>query len=131
MAERFDIVDDRRAHVETERGGKVRWLDARVWALTFERFDEASFLAADVGTGTAVDIELKIKARSKDVFADEIFCACLFDRALNDQRRFRELLTQVNISRVRAHREGRDDHAFDELMRILMEDVAILEGTRL
>ena len=64
MAERFNIVDDRRAHVETERGREIRRLDAWVRTLAFEGFDQARFLATDVGTGTTVDIELKIKARS-------------------------------------------------------------------
>ena len=131
MAERLNIVDDRRAHVETERGREIRRLDARVRTLAFEGFDQTRFLAADVSTGTTVDIQFKVKARTENVFADEIFRARLFDRTLYDKRRFGKLLTQVNVSRVRADSKGGDDHALNELMRILMKDVTILEGSRL
>ena len=67
VAERLDVVDDGRAHVEAEHGGKVRRLDARVGALALERFDEAGFLAADVGARAAMDVDFEIVAGAADI----------------------------------------------------------------
>ena len=39
VAERLDIVYNRRAHVETEHCWEIWRLDARISALAFERFD--------------------------------------------------------------------------------------------
>src|SRR5690606_33825146 len=36
MAKRLDVVDDRRAHVETQRGREIRRLDPWIWALAFQ-----------------------------------------------------------------------------------------------
>src|SRR5262249_5003538 len=51
VAERLDVVDDRRALVEAEHGREIRRLDARVRALALERLDQTGFLAADVSAG--------------------------------------------------------------------------------
>jgi hypothetical protein len=62
VAEGLDVVDDGRAHVEAERGGEIRRLDARIGALAFERLDQAGLLAADVGAGAAVHVDLAVEA---------------------------------------------------------------------
>ncbi len=84
MAQRLDVVDDGRAHVETEDGGKVRRLDARVGALALERLDQPGLLAADVGARTAADIDLELHAGAEDVLAEESFCVGLGDRLFED-----------------------------------------------
>src|SRR5206468_1139363 len=53
VAERLDIIDDRRAHVEAEHCWKVRWLNPRITPLALQRFDKASFFSANVGTGAS------------------------------------------------------------------------------
>ncbi len=72
------------AHVEAEHGGEVGRLDARVGALALERFDEAGFLAADVGAGAAMDVDLEIVAGAEDVLAEEILGLGLGDGFLED-----------------------------------------------
>src|SRR5437667_1156565 len=68
-AEGLDVVDDRRAQVETEDGREVRRLDARIGAFAFERFDQAGLLAADVGARPAMDVDLEVVAGPEDVVA--------------------------------------------------------------
>ena len=131
VAKRFHVVDDGRAHVEPERRREIRRLDSRVGTLAFERFDQAGFLAADVGARAAVDVDFHVEAGAQHVLAEEIVGARLFDRPLDDQRRFREFLADVDVGRLRPDRVGRDHHALDELVRVLVENVAVLECPRL
>jgi hypothetical protein len=58
VAERLDVVDDRRALVEAEDRREIRRLDPRIGPLALERLDEPGLLAADVGAGAAVDVDL-------------------------------------------------------------------------
>ncbi len=106
MAERLDVVDDGRAHVEAERGGEIRRLDARIRALAFERFDQAGLLAADVGAGAAVDVDLQVEAGAEDVGADEIAAAGFLDRLFQDARGLGKFLADVDVGEVRADGEA-------------------------
>ena len=72
VAERLDVVHDRRAHVEAEHGGKIGRLDPRIGALAFERFDQAGFFAADVSAGAAMDVNLDVEAGAENIFSEEI-----------------------------------------------------------
>ena len=91
VAERLDVVDDGRAHVEAEHGREIRRLDARIGALAFERFDQAGFLAADVGARAAVDVDFQIVAGAENVLAEEILRARFLERLFEDLRRLAEI----------------------------------------
>ena len=62
MADRLHIVHDGRLHVEAEHGGEIRRLDAGVGAFALEGFEKAGFLAANVGAGALVDIDVEVEA---------------------------------------------------------------------
>ena len=64
VAERLDVVDQRRALVEALVGGERR-LEARVAALALERVEQAGLLAADVGALAAVDDQRRTSGRSR------------------------------------------------------------------
>ena len=97
VAERLHVVHDRRAHVETEHGGEIRRLDARIGALAFERFDQAGFLAADVGAGAAMDVDFAVEAGAEDVFPEEILRARFGDRLFQDLGAFGEFAADVDV----------------------------------
>ena len=80
VAERLDVVDDRRAHVETEHGREIRRLDARIGALAFERLDQAGLFAADVGARAAMNVDLGVESGAEDVLPEKIVFARFFDR---------------------------------------------------
>ena len=130
VAERLDVVDDGRAHPQTEHGRKIRRLDARIRTLAFERFDEAGFLAANVGACAAMNVNFQIVARAKNIFAEKIFRARFLDGAIQNLRSFRHFATDVDIGQLHVVREAGDDHAFDQLMRIFVHDLTILERAR-
>ena len=64
VAERLDVVDQRRALVEALVRGERR-LEARVAALALERVEQRRLLAADVGALPAVDPELEREIRAR------------------------------------------------------------------
>ena len=128
MAEGFHVVHDGRAHVEAERRREIGGLDARVGALAFEGFDEAGLLAADVGTGTAMHVDLAVEAGAEDVLAEEAFIMRLCDGLFQNLRREGEFFAHVDVGKLGTHSEAGNRHAFDQLMRILMHDVPVLEG---
>jgi hypothetical protein len=127
VAKRLDVVDDRRAHVEPEHGREIRRLDARIRTLAFERFDEAGFLAANVSTRAAMDVNLQIVTATENVFAEETFRARFLQRRVQQLRALGHFATDVDVGELHVVREARDDHPLDELMRIFVDDLAILE----
>jgi len=131
VAERLDVVDDRRAHVEAEGGGEVGRLDAWVGTLAFERLDQAGFLTANVGGGATVDVDFEIESGAEDVLADEMLLFRFGDGLFENDGGFGELFADVDVGDVSADGEARDDHALDELVRVLVEDVAVFESAGL
>ncbi len=78
-----------------------------------------------------MDVDFQIKARPEDVVANKTFLASFFDCVFHDDRGLWEFLAEVDVCLVRAGSEAGDNHALDKLMRILVDDVAILKSARL
>ena len=97
VAKRFDVVHDRRAHVETEHSRKIGRLDPRIGALAFERFDQPGLLATDIGAGAAMDVNLDVEAEAEHIFAEEIVRARFFDGVLEDLRAIGKFAADVNV----------------------------------
>ncbi len=131
MADGFHIIHDGWLHVEAEHSWEIRGLDTRVGALAFEGFQQAGLLTTNVGAGTLVDVDVEVKAGAEDVFAEKTFRACFFDGVPNDLGRFGKFAADVDVGEVNICGEGGNGEAFDELVRVLVEDVAVLEGAGL
>ena len=132
VAERLDVIDDGGALVEAEHGGEIGRLDAR---------DRRACLRA-TRSGRSPRRKCRRRRRDGRRFRDRTRsrgCSCRGSpcaRAsasgfLEDFRAFGKLAADVDIGEVRLDREAGDDHPLDELMRILMDDVAVLEGAGL
>src|SRR5439155_11079939 len=128
--EGLDVVDDGGTAEQAVRGGKGR-LDARVAALALERLDEPGLLAADVGARAAVHPHVEVEPRAEDVAAEEAPAARLGDRGLETLGAEGELAADVDIRGVAPDGVGRDDDALEQLVRVLLDDHAILERTGL
>ena len=59
--DRLDVVDGGRAAVEPDIG-RERRLQPRQALLAFEAFEQRGLLAADVGAGAVVDVEVEVAA---------------------------------------------------------------------
>src|SRR6516225_4153664 len=128
--QRLHIVDDGRAREETRNGGEGR-LDPGKSLPTLERSKEGGLLAADISSGSAVDHDFQVKAGPLDVLAEPIPAIGLTDGALQALGRTEILAPNVNIGLVTADGMGRDDYAFEQGVRITLQDIAVFEGSGL
>ena len=78
-------------------------------------------------------VDFQIETGTQYVRANKIPGPCFLDGGFDNPRRGGELLADVDIGHVGADRERRDHHALDKLVRVLVQDVAVLEcaGLRL
>ena len=131
VAERLHVVHDRRALVEAEDGGEIRRLDPRIGPLALERLDQAGLLAADVRPRPAMDVDFAAVAGAEDVGPDEMGGPRLRDRLLQDPGAVRKLAPDVDVGLLHLVGEAGDHDPLDHLMRVLVDDVAVLEGAGL
>src|SRR5690606_32238788 len=125
----LDVVDGRRAAVEA-RAGRKRRLQARLAFLAFEAFDHRGLFAADVSARAAVHENVEVVARSGGVLAQQASVVGLGHGREQRLGLADELAADVDVSRPRAHREAGYQRAFDQLVRIVADDLAILARTR-
>src|SRR5262245_50870778 len=78
-----------------------------------------------------MNVELNVESGAEDVFAKEIVLPCFLDGALEDFRALREFSADVDVRRVRVKRITRDQHSFEQLVRVFVNDVAVFECPRL
>jgi hypothetical protein len=75
--------------------------------------------------------DFKIVAAAENILAETIHLARLGERPVQDLRPFDKLAANVNVGELNIVRVARDDHALDELVRVFVNDLAILERARL
>ena len=130
VGERLDVVDQRRPVVETLHG-RERRLEARVAALALQRVEQRRLLAADVGAGAAVDDELHLLAGAEHVLAEEAGLVGLLDGRVEDVALQVVLAADVDEAAVRPGGAGGDGDPLDQLVRVLLHQLAVLEGAGL
>src|SRR5262245_51531050 len=67
--DRFDVVHRRGATVKTGTG-RERWLESRHALLALEALEQRGLLAADIGAGAAMDVDLELPARPAGIVAE-------------------------------------------------------------
>ena len=130
VGERLDVVDQGRPVVEALDGREGR-LQPRVAALALERVEQSGLLAADVGAGAAVDDQLHLLAGAEHVLAEEAGLVGLLDRRVEDVALQVVLAADVDEAAVGPGGAGGDDDPLDQLVRVLLHQLAVLEGARL
>ena len=105
--------------------------DARDAALAFERFEQRRFLAALVRARAGVRVEVEVEAGALDVLAQPAARVRFGDGLVHDVDQVAVLAADVDVARVRIHREARDQAAFDQLVRVVLDQDAVLAGARL
>src|SRR5262249_50308497 len=78
-----------------------------------------------------MDINLNVESGPEDVFAKEIMVSRFLDRALQDSEALGKFASYVNVGRARVKSITRDQHSFEQLMRIFVNDVAVFKRARL
>src|SRR5262249_25737244 len=75
-----------------------------------------------------MNINLNVESGPEDVFAKEIMVSRFLDRALQDSEALGKFASYVNVGRARVKSITRDQHSFEQLMRILLNDEGVLNG---
>ena len=73
-----------------------------------------------------MDDHIEVVAASTGIFANKTLCVGLIDSFLKLDLFIPELSTNVDVGSLGAHAEANHEGAFDELMRVVSEDLAIL-----
>src|SRR3546814_18075238 len=94
----LDVVDGGRAAVEADGGGERR-LQARLALLALQAFQQRGLLAAAVGAGAAVHVDLVVVAAADGVLAEAAGGAGLFARHLDLRAPVAEHPTGVDVPR--------------------------------
>ncbi len=123
---RFKIVDSRRAASKTMAGWKG-WSQPGLAALALQGFDQSRFLTTDVGTGTAMDMNITGEVGTLDVLPQPAFLFGLGNGVFQAARLLFILAANINIGFARSAGICANRHAFKDLMRINIDQDAILE----
>jgi hypothetical protein len=89
------------------------------------------FLAADVGAGAVVNVDIEIPARPARVLADQAGGVGLLDRLLEHLALADVFAAYIDVAGLRPHREGRDQAPLDQQVRIVPHDIPVLAGAGL
>src|SRR5690349_7154105 len=108
-----------------------RRAQARLSATSFDRLEQRGLFAADVRAGAAMDDQVEVVARTHDVLAEDPGLVGLRSRALELPRRVSELAAAEDVHLVGSDRVRADGHALDQLVRVALHQLAVLERPRL
>src|SRR6185369_12090417 len=123
---RFGVVDRRGFAIEPVAGGKRR-LETRHALFSLQRLQQRGFLSTDVGSPAVMRVQFKTEFRSEDPVAQKTCVARFLERLLEALVRVPDFPVYVVVAHADTHRIRCYDHAFDDDMRVVTQDVAILE----
>src|SRR5436190_15788009 len=125
VCERLDVVDNSRTSVQTLDGGEGRLLSGMP-AFTLEGFEQTGFFSANIRAGSGMKNDLEIVVGAKDFRSQKSFGLGFRQRLVEHSLPVAELAANVDECQMAFHRVSSDDHAFDQLVRITLDDYAIL-----
>src|SRR5690606_23651242 len=114
-----------RAAIEA-RAGRERRLEARLTLLALEALDHRGLFAADVGARAPVDEDVEIVARATRVLADQARAIGLGNRGEQGLGLADVFAADIDVGRPCAHSEAGDQRAFNQLVRIVADDLTVL-----
>src|SRR5262249_59933846 len=113
--QRFDVVDDRRLAEGPLDGGKRR-LDPRPGAPALQAFQQARFLATDVGPGAAVLKNVEVEVLAEDVAAQQVSGVGFVDGLLHGPEAGAVFVADVEVGGAGPGRVTGGDGAFQDRM---------------
>src|SRR5690606_21111828 len=129
--ETLRVIDGRRRAVQAVLR-RERRLEARLALLTFEGVEQRRLLAADVRTRADDRVQVEVYSGALDVLAEPARLVRFLQRRLEPGDRLaQELAANIVVADGRADRVARDRHAFDQRMRVVAQDVAVVASAGL
>lgn len=126
----LDVGDSGRASEETD-GSRERGLETGLARLSLNGLNQRSLLAAHVGTGTSVDVNIEIVTGSAGVLANQAIGVGFVDGVLEDIGLQDEFTTDIDVGSGRVHGSAGNEAALDELVWVLSHDFSVLAGSGL
>ncbi len=123
---RLSVVDRGRA-AEHAVTGRERRLETRLTLLAFDRLDQRGLFAADISAIAMNGIKIKTEIGTEQLLADEACLASLCQRLLESLVIFPDLAMNIVVTDACTQRIGGNRHALDQLVRVVTDDVAVLE----
>src|SRR3984957_31161 len=123
----LNIVDSGRTAINADVGREWR-LQARLAFLALEALQQCRLFAANISAGAVMDVAVEIPAVNI-VPADERRLIGFIDSRLKPLALADEFPTHLDVASMGVHREAGNQATFDEEMRIIPHDVAVLAGT--
>src|SRR6185436_15823776 len=74
-----------------------------------------------------MNVDFEVVSAAQNVFSEKIFGPGLGQRSIQNAGAFGKLAADINIGEVHIIRETGDDHPFQQLMRVFVDDLAIFE----
>ena len=81
--------------------------------------------------GTSVNIQLAVESGTFDVLSDVAAISRLGQRPFQDPLLLSKLSTYIDVADARLDRVGGEEATFDDQVRIVLHQVAVLESARL
>ena len=127
-SEGLDVVHDGRL-VEVAVGDGEGRAHARPARLAFERLDQGRFLAADIGAGAEVDLDVEARAGNvEDALAQQARGAAAGEHRFQRFQQVAVFAAQVEEAAGGADRVGRHGHALEDEVGVGRQQHAILES---
>merc|ERR1719461_2160648 len=126
----LDVGDSGGTAEDTDVSGE--WgLQAGLALLTLQALDQGGLLPADVGASTTVHKEVEVITRATGVGSQEASVVGLPDGLLQVGGLVVELSSDVDVAGPGSHGGARDQAAFNQSVRVVPHDLAILASSRL
>src|ERR1019366_5880701 len=100
-------------------------------ALAFERLHQRRFFANFVSARSTVPVNVEIVSAAEDILAEKALRIGVLDRLLHDHRQVAILAANVDVAGMRTDRDGGNHHAFNDRVRVVLENQAVLAGAGL
>lgn len=125
----LNIGDGAGAAEQTDGGGEGG-LQARLAGLALDRLDERGLLTTDIGTHSAVDVNIEVVACAAGVLTDEASLVGFVDGPLEYGCFMVEFATDVDVGGVGVHRTTDNEATLDQLVGVLAHDLTVLACAR-
>ncbi len=104
---------------------------AGLGALAFDGFDQGAFFAADVAAGADKNFQVEVEIGAQDFFAEQAGAIAAANFLAEDFFLEMVFVADIEDAFFRAADESGQDHAFDDQVRKMGEDEAVLDGAGL
>lgn len=123
-------IGDGAGAAEQTNGGGEGGLQARLAGLALDRLDERGLLTTDIGTHSAVDVNIEVVACAAGVLTDETSLVGFVDGPLEDGCFVVEFTTDVDVGGGGVHRTTDNEATLDQFVGILAHDLTVFACAR-